>query len=65
MTYDEFNDLYNDDRDLQDLHMEYIMQNYHGDRLISNGDDLIDAFEGGYLYEAFRDFYLDSIEGDY
>ena len=53
--YDKFDTKYNDDCDLQDKHMEYIMENCHGDRVICNGDDLIVAVEAGYLYEDFRE----------
>lgn len=55
---DKFDDRYNDDYTLQDLHMEYIMENCHGDRLICNGDMLIEALEDGYLYEDFRDYWM-------
>lgn len=34
---------------------EYIMNNCHGDRVIGNGDMLIQAMEDFYLYEDFRD----------
>ena len=60
MTYDEFDELYNNSLTLQDLHMEYIQENCHGDRIIGNGDDLIVAFEEGYLYDGFRETYIDS-----
>lgn len=56
--YEEFDDKYNDDFELQDKHMEYIMENCHGDRIICNGDDLIIAMESGYLYEDFREDYI-------
>ena len=32
---------------------EYIMKNCAGDRVISNGNDLLKAVEEGYLYEEF------------
>lgn len=57
MTHDEF-DIYFDKIDLNDAYMEYIMENYHGERIIGNGDDLIIASEQGYLYEEFRDDYI-------
>lgn len=60
MTYDEFDDQYDLDNGLQDLHMEYIMENCGGDRLIGNGDMLIEAMEDGYLYEEFRDNYIEN-----
>ena len=58
MNYEKFDELYNDSFDIQDLHMEYIMENCHGDRTICNGDSLIIALEDGYLYEDFRDDYI-------
>jgi hypothetical protein len=58
MTYEEFDNLYDSDYDLQDQHSEYIMENCHGERVIGNGDMLIEALEDGYLYEEFRDEYL-------
>jgi hypothetical protein len=60
MTYEEFDNLYDTDYSLQDLHMEYIMENCHGERVIGNGDALIEAVEEGYLYEAFRESYIDA-----
>lgn len=57
---DAFDERYNASDELQELHSEYIMDNYHGDRIICNGDDLIIAQEGGYLYEAFRDEWLEN-----
>lgn len=58
-VYDEFDTKYDADYALQDLHMEYIMENCHGERAICNGDDLIVAVEEGYLYEAFREDYIE------
>ncbi len=60
MTNDEFN-VYFDKVDLNEEYMVYIMENCHGERSIGNGDDLIIAFEEGYLYEEFREYYLDKI----
>ena len=57
--YDKFDIAYDNDTSLQDLHMEYIMENCQGDRIIGNGDMLIDALEDGYLYDEFRDSYLE------
>ena len=34
---------------------EYIIQHSAGDRVICNGDTLIQAIKDGYLYEQFRD----------
>jgi hypothetical protein len=59
-TYDNFDRMYDrDDHDLQSLHMEYIMEHCHGDRVICNGDMLIIAQEEGYLYEDFREYWLE------
>jgi len=60
MTNDEF-DVYFDKVDLNEEYMVYIMENCHGERSIGNGDDLIIASEEGYLYEEFREHYLDNI----
>jgi hypothetical protein len=60
MTNDEF-DAYFDKVDLNEEYMEYIMENCHGERVIGNGDALIIASEEGYLYEEFREYYLDKI----
>lgn len=59
MTNEQFDELYDSDYALQDLHMEYIMENCHGDRVICNGDTLIIAQEEGYLFEEFREDYLE------
>jgi len=34
---------------------EYIINNCHGDRLICNGDTLVEAIEDQYLWEEFLD----------
>ena len=60
MTNDEF-DIYFDKVDLWDEYMEFIMENCHGERAICNGDMLIEAAEEGYLYDEFREFYLNKI----
>jgi hypothetical protein len=59
MTYEQFDELYNDDCDLQDKHMMYIIENCHGQRVICNGDTLIEALEDGFLYEDFREDWLE------
>lgn len=59
MTYDEFDNMYDNSYDLQDQHMVYIMENCHGERSICNGDGLIVAQEEGYLYDDFRDHYIE------
>lgn len=58
MTNEEFEE-YFEAVDLWDDYMEYIMENCHGERMICNGDMLIVAAEEGYLYEAFRDDYIE------
>lgn len=56
---EEFDKKYDNDYDLQDLHMEYILENYDPEeRIICNGDTLIEAHEAGYLYEEFRESYI-------
>ena len=60
MTNEEFN-AYFDKVDLWDEYYEYILENCHGERIIGNGDDLIIASEQGYLYDEFREYYLDKI----
>lgn len=58
MTYDEF-DRYFEEADLFNEYMEYIMENCHGERIICDGDSLIVAAEEGYLYEAFREDWIE------
>jgi hypothetical protein len=59
-VYEDFDRKYDrDDDDLQSRHMEYIMEHCGGDRMICNGDMLIEAQEEGYLYEDFRDYCLE------
>lgn len=60
MTNEEF-DIYFDKVDLFEEYMEDLMENCHGERVICNGDMLIEAAEEGYLYEEFREHYLDKI----
>lgn len=59
MNYEQFDVNYDNDYNLQDQHMMYIMENCHGERLICNGDMLIEAVEDGYLYEEFRNYWLE------
>jgi hypothetical protein len=59
MTYEEFDNMYDTSYEIQDQHMEYIMDNCHGERPICNGDMLIEAQEEGYLYEDFRDHWIE------
>jgi hypothetical protein len=58
MTNDEF-DRHFEEADLFDEYMEYIMENCHGERMICNGDSLVVAAEEGYLYEAFREDWIE------
>lgn len=58
MTHDEF-DIHFEETDLFNEYMEYIMENCHGDRMICNGDMLVIAAEEGYLYEAFREDWIE------
>lgn len=44
-----------DDLMLDTEYAEFIMDNCHGERIIGNGDQLIEAMESHYLFEAFRD----------
>lgn len=60
MTYDEFDQNYIDQFWLFNYHMNYIMDNNDpSERCISNGDSLIEAAEAGYLYEEFRDYWIE------
>ena len=40
---------------LDSEYAQYIMDNSGGDRLICNGDTLIEAMEDFYLYDSFKD----------
>jgi hypothetical protein len=40
--------------------MEYIMENTNMDWPICNGDDVIEAAEAGFLYEDFRDEWIEN-----
>lgn len=42
-------------QEMDDAYAEYVMEHCHGDRLICNGDTLINAMEDGYLYDDFMD----------
>ena len=50
ITVTEAEDLY-----YSNEYQDYIMEHSAGDRLICNGDDMIDAVEDGYLWESFLD----------
>lgn len=56
MTEVEFDTLF-DNGELDDEYAEYIIEHSRGDRLICNGDTLVDAMEDFYLAASFkRDF---------
>jgi len=44
-----------DELKYDDDYAEYIMEHCHGDRVICNGDTLLDAMESDYLWEDFLD----------
>lgn len=47
-----------------DLYADYIMEHAPGDRIIANGDMLIEAMEDGYLFEDFADEMLRRVTED-
>jgi hypothetical protein len=55
---EEFERLF-DSTELDDEYMEYIMENCHGERIIGNGDMLIKAMEEGFLYQDFREYWIE------
>ena len=57
MTNDEFDELYDNDYDLQDAHGEWLMTTNYTP--IGNGTMLINALEAGVGYEDFRDYYIE------
>ncbi len=44
-----------DELSYSDGYADYIMDNCHGERIICNGDTLIEAMEDGYLFESYLD----------
>ena len=48
-----------DDGDLDEQYAEYIMEHAGGDRVICNGDTLLEAMEAFYLFEDFKDSLVD------
>lgn len=42
-----------DDIQYSDEYAEFIMNNASGDRVICNGDSLLEAMEAGYLFDEF------------
>lgn len=57
MSMAQFEEAFNDGL-LDDLYAEYIYNNSAGDRIIGNGDMLIEAMEEGYLYDSFMSHIL-------
>lgn len=68
MTYEEFDSIYGDSRgcwELMEAHQEYIIRhNDPSERVICNGDTLLEALEDGYLYEEFREWYIGHYYGE-
>lgn len=58
MTETEFDKAY-DSGDLDQEYAEYIMDNCAGERAIGNSTSLLCAMEEGYLFESFKEGYLD------
>jgi len=54
MTEVEFDKLF-DDGMLDEEYAEYIMEHSAGDRIICNGDTLLDAMEDLYPLDSFKD----------
>ena len=44
--------------DLDEEYADYIMKHAAGDRVICNGDTLLEAMEDGYLFDDFIDFLM-------
>ena len=47
-------DVFNGDYDAQ--YAEFIMEHSKGDRVVCNGDSLLEAMEAGYMIDEFIDF---------
>ena len=58
MTNDQFDEFYESNHDIQDMHMDYIIRHCGPERCIADGDCLIEAQEDKYLYEEFRAYYI-------
>lgn len=58
-----FNELMNEinEGDWDTEYAKYIMDNCGGDRIICNGDTLIEAMEDGYLLEDFTDYIWNAV----
>ena len=50
-----------DDLMYSEEYANFIMEMSKGDRVICNGDSLLDAMEGGYLFEEFLETYNSTI----
>ncbi len=60
MTNEQFDQMYADQWQLFNYHMNYIMENNDpSERTICNGDSLIAAAEAGYLYTEFRNYWIE------
>jgi hypothetical protein len=59
MTDEQFDELFQTHDDMYEKYMEYIMENTNMDWPICNGDDVIEAAEAGFLYEDFRDEWIE------
>jgi hypothetical protein len=59
MTDEQFDELFETHDDMYEKYMEYIMENTNMDWPICNGDDVIEAAEAGFLYEDFRDEWIE------
>ena len=60
MTDEQFDELFETHDDMYEKYMEFIMENCQGDRIICNGDMLIEAAESFYLFEEFRDNWIEN-----
>ena len=54
MFDDEMKPIELSEDEMYELYAEYIMEHAPGDRVIANGDMLIEAMESGYLLEDFE-----------
>lgn len=45
--------------DLDNEYAEYIMDNHHGERVICNGDTLIEAMESFFLLDEFKEDWVE------
>lgn len=50
-----------DNYELDEQYAAYIMDNAGGDRIICNGDTLLEAMEDGYLFDSFKDSLVDFV----